>query len=419
MKYRNTIKQGNALEVAQKLPENILDMIVTSPPYFNLRDYGTKPIIWDEDPECDHKWEYYTHKGQTGGTKSKKVNVKGKAGFQSFDDNDFAFCTHCNAWKGSLGLEPNIDLYVKHLCDIFEALRRPLKSEGSLWVNIGDSYHKKTGSLLMIPSEFAREMIKRGFILRNIIVWHKFNAMPSSVKNRFTIDFEYVFFFVQQKKYFFEQQFEPLSPNTDVSVNAPQKFEGYGSATYSGFTYRADEHPEGRNKRSVWSINTAPNPLKHFASYPVALLETPILASCPQHICKNCGKPRKKIYDESVSFESGSGKAGNKPEGKWNKTQQTESGTYDIRMGPVKSRTLSGYTNCGCNSGLVSGIVGDPFIGVGTTALAARQLGRDYLGIELNPEYIEMAEVNFSQKGNLQSMYGRNIKKLFRKRNKK
>jgi len=218
---------------------------------------------------------------------------------QGHRDFKRGFCKKCKAWKGQLGLEPNFDLYIKHLCDIFEEVKRTLKKEGGCWVNLGDTYsgssvitsYRSTypkKSLIMIPFRFAIEMVNRGWILRNVIIWHKPNAMPCSVKDRFTVDFEYFFFFVKNKKYYFKQQKELSSK---------------------------------RNKRCVWPINTKPFKGDHSAVYPPELIETPIKSSCPQ-----------------------------------------------------------------------KGIILDPFMGSGTTALEALKQDKKFIGIELNEKYIKIAE---------------------------
>jgi len=251
------------------------------------------------------------------------------------------------------------------------------------------------------------------FLIENGLISH------NSIKDRFTVDFEYLFFFSMQKKYFFEQQFEALKDIHSHSTTIRNKYEGYSNRTYrKEFIYDAKDYPMGRNMRTVWAINTTPNPMKHYASYPVELILTPIKAGCPKYICTKCGTPRKKLYEKDVSFESGSGKSGLTPKGKWEGMKST-GGSYDIRMGPVVNRSFHGYSDCGCGAGFKAGIVLDPFIGIGTTAIAAKQLDRDYLGIDLNPNYIEMAKERFSMKQNLQVMYGKNIKKLFRKKVKK
>ena len=300
----NKIYQGDCLSVLKTLPENKIDMCITSPPYWALRDYGV---------------------------------------------------------GGQLGLETTYEEYINKLCDIFDEVKRVLKKEGSCWVVIGDTYHgsgmcvgqspdhvslsalnrdnkynseefnqfvknknkqdypKK--SLLMIPFRFAIEMVNRGWILRNTIIWHKPNCMPSSVKDRFTVDFEYVFFFVKNKKYWFEQQFEKALTNLPIvkkqtcghgSVRPVDEPDPYGSMGYSN----GDE----RNKRTVWQITTKPFKEAHFAVYPPELIETPIKAGCPEN-----------------------------------------------------------------------GIVLDPFMGSGTTACVSLQQNKNYIGIELNQDYIDIA----------------------------
>jgi len=145
---------------------------------------------------------------------------------------------------------------------------------------------KKTGvadkSLCLIPQRFAIEMVNRGWILRNVIIWKKPNCMPSSAKDRFTVDFEYVYFFVKSKKYWFEQQFDEGCHRSSGLKN-PVK-----GATEKGFEIRAGLHKiankimDNRNKRTVWTIPTRPFPEAHFAVFPEALIETPIQAGCPK-----------------------------------------------------------------------------------------------------------------------------------------
>jgi len=322
----NKILKGDALEVLKTLPDESVDCVITSPPYWALRDYGV---------------------------------------------------------DGQLGLEPTFQAYINKLCDIFDEVKRVLKKEGTCWVNIGDTYmgnssysakgrqgfgndkvgminkkqwldpknptptklrareHVESGqiiekSLCQIPSRFAIEMTNRGWILRNEIIWHKPNCMPSSVEDRFTVDFEKIFFFVKSKKYYFEQQLDPL-----VTVNDPRMDNGRESynGKYSGRedaenfnsprarTQRKTQkafvtlNSEGKNKRTTWSINTKGYSEAHFATYPEKLVEPMIKAGCPK-----------------------------------------------------------------------DGVVLDIFMGSGTTAIVALQLDRKYLGIELNEEYIQIAE---------------------------
>ena len=363
-------------------------------------------MIWDGDPECEHTFDsdnaYHDNLRYRVGhntTVGKYLNPEiytirtprpngsgGKTDFikntharkdkdnisEYVDYNDRAtypqICSICGAWRGSLGLEPSMDMYINHLCSIFDEAKRVLRDDGTLWVNLGDTYasdgsqetrfwhgdnpgkHKFNGdgelskgysgrcrtnevpskSLCMIPFRYAIEMVNRGWILRNDIIWHKPNCMPSSAKDRFTVDFEHVFFFTKSKRYYFEQQFEPQSENshprfaenmTEIpSANFDSKeINRPGFKNWRQYT-PIHKLPQGRNKRSVWNISTKGFPEAHFATFPEALVEPMIKAGCPE-----------------------------------------------------------------------GGIVYDPFMGAGTVAVVAKRLNRHYVGSELKAEYIEMA----------------------------
>ena len=296
--------RGDALRVLKTFPDESVDCVVTSPPYWAMRDYGV---------------------------------------------------------RGQLGLEPTLSEYLEKLLGVFDELRRVLKSTGTCWVNMGDTYSspmKGAGgkaspesgdgafarlinsatfpqrkfqsglpvkSLCQVPARFAIGMTDRRWVLRNEIIWHKPNCMPQSARDRFTVDFEKLFFFVKGRHYHFERQFEPLRdrprslrplarPGTRrkarkdplVSVLNPKTAEASRRRVLT----------RGRNIRSVWSIPPRPHFGGHTATFPPELIETPILAGCP-----------------------------------------------------------------------VGGVVLDPFSGTGTTALVARRLGRRFVGIELNPRY--------------------------------
>lgn len=349
----NNIIKGNVLDVLKIIPDNSIDCVVTSPPYWALRDYGSDvETVWDGNEACEHEWG-----GETG--RIQRAGSTGVGAKQEMNSSLGNFCTKCNAWKGQLGLEPTFDLYIKHLCDIFDEIKRVLKKTGTCWVNLGDTYYTKSGSgflnnnlgstshtlktgiskaneirggnelpsksLCLIPFRFAIEMCNRGWTLRNTIIWHKPNCMPSSAKDRFTVDFEYVFFFVKNKKYYFETQYEAYAKPMNrwggdkLKANGKSSWDkGTGQASYRKRNMRPN--PQGRYKRTVWRINTKPFPEAHFAVFPEELIETPIKAGCPQN-----------------------------------------------------------------------GIVLDPFIGSGTTALVALKNNRRFFGIELNPKYIEIA----------------------------
>lgn len=259
--FVNKVICGDALEVLKEMPEKSVNMCITSPPYWALRDYGV---------------------------------------------------------EGQLGLEPTFDEYIDKLCDVFDEVKRVLRKDGTCWVVMGDTYNaggnyrgKELGdgskeaykrkdfegckndpneqgierkSLLQIPFRFSIEMCNRGWILRNVIIWHKPNAMPSSVKDRFTVDFEYLFFFSKKKKYYFEQQFESHKTKNWRSKKRQEygdiKAQKKAGVACTGGTSGFGE--KGRNKRTTWSINTQSFPDAHFAVYPEELIETPIKAGCPE-----------------------------------------------------------------------------------------------------------------------------------------
>lgn len=487
-------------QALKQLPNESVSCVMTSPPYWALRDYGKDvETIWDEREGCEHKWLI----GKPAGDSRIETRSENRAGwerpsreaFASRDINNICpvcnkefegkpnqkfcsieclntlsneertntkqssnFCSLCSAWKGQLGLEPTFDLYIKHLCDIFNEVKRVLRKDGTCWVNLGDSYSGNMGkrngwtdnklgfekqeaidkgvaltsknkfeyslqdkSLCNIPARFSIEMQNRGWILRNVIIWHKPNCMPSSVKDRFTVDFEYLFFFVKSKKYFFETQYDEIADSSKQDKRldkglvkhqkgktvpyAMQYAEGEphnrhsiipkqdltGNPTYTGFNKRWQEsqyaingtciNSYGRNKRAVWTITTKPFKEAHFATYPEELCYTPIKAGCPEFICNKCGKAREKIFERP-----------DRPFVHRNK----KDGDGDLAIGGEYQKWLNDnppkeiLTSCSCNVEFSGGIVLDPFAGSGTTLKVARDLHRDSIGIEIKKEYCDL-----------------------------
>ena len=205
-----------------------------------MRDYGTEPEIWDGKPSCKHQWgEEHKPAGYRSNDNRHSETKTVEAAQHRDNSKTTCFCLKCPAWKGQLGLEPTFDLFIKHLCDVFDEIKRVLKKTGTCWVNIGDTYAGSWGnyapngikgaqrprtlegqrwkrqaytdtkfrppsslnqvvkpkSLCQIPARFAIEMCNRGWILRNELIWWKPNGMPSSAKDRFTVDFEKILFF--------------------------------------------------------------------------------------------------------------------------------------------------------------------------------------------------------------------------------
>lgn len=321
---------GDCLEKLQFIKSNSIDCCVTSPPYFNLRDYGA---------------------------------------------------------TGQIGLETEPNEYIDNLVNVFRQVKRVLKDDGTLWIVIGDSYagsfkgasaypasssdckqtsnrgsmnsklkeyhsdHIKPRNLIGIPWLLAFALRADGWYLRQDIIWSKPNPMPESVKNRCTKSHEYIFLLSKSPKYYFDAEAisEPIAESTRARLNQdtekqkgsiveggrgytkpmkakPPRFGGNKYTKTPDKFYRTKsgniyEYRERRNKRSVWTVTTKPFKGAHFATFPPDLIEPCILA-------------------------------GSRP----------------------------------------GGIVLDPFFGAGTVGVVAKKHERDYIGIEINPEYVKMAE---------------------------
>jgi len=421
-----------------------------------LRDYGITSSIWDGDPTCEHKFVNKVIKHDNlrfrCGSNTNVGNYKNPEIYSNHKVNNI-FCSKCGAWRGQLGLEPDFELYIKHLINIFDEVKRVLKKTGTCWVNIGDTYsgscqgagknlhsrllNKKTEnlgsvqkyilkyghtltqrppsaktsvpakSLCQIPSRFAIAMADRGWVLRNELIWWKPNCIPSSVKDRFTVDFEKVFFFVKNRKYYFEQQFEEYTE--PMNRWGGDVLKAHGTSTWDKGTgqnvYRnRNMRPnlQGRNKRCIWKIPTRAIKEYHFAIYPEKLVETPIKAGCPQYICKKCGKAKQKIYiNTSGGFNYRVRDAGKKhqqcPQFKATEEEITKYKENEPNH-HIQAVYAEKWISCDCKVGFKPGIVLDPFCGSGTTCLVAKKLGRSYIGIDINPEYIKIAKRRLATK---------------------
>jgi DNA modification methylase len=298
----NKIYHEPCLDTLKRMPDNFIDCVITSPPYWQLRDYGY-PEQW--------------------------------------------------------GLEPTFQEYLDHLWQLMDEIYRVLKNNGTVWVNLGDTYArgsraKKASNnqtlrsnhehliepntkpdyegldkcLLLIPHRFAIGCIDRGWIIRNDIIWAKRNGMPESVTDRFTKKHEYIFFMVKQEKYYFD-----LDPIRDKHKWANDKRNDGNRHEYSNDVKSQDNkwlatnavsfNEKGKNPGSVsdfWDITTKGSTNEHYAAYNDELIKKPILAGCPEH-----------------------------------------------------------------------GIIYDPFMGTGSTAEAALRANRQFIGSEMSAKYCQIA----------------------------
>lgn len=314
------IKVGNSLDVLQEMPEKSIHCCVTSPPYFALRNYQN-----DEQ----------------------------------------------------IGQEETPEEFVENLVEVFRGVKRVLRDDGTLWLNIGDTYSRgnrgkvvppagvaatknddikygdletpklnshptiKQKDLIGIPWRVAFALQADGWYLRSEIIWHKPNPMPESVKDRPTRAHEHIFLLTKNEKYYYDAESIKTDANPEAAKRAKRKnfahhrktdewAEGSGMQPHSGF----DKEYTKANKRDVWSVPVKSYPGAHFATYPPDLIEPCVLAGCP-----------------------------------------------------------------------VDGVVLDPFSGAATTGVVACQKNRNYIGIELNPEYAKLSEDRLSKEAALENFF--------------
>jgi len=251
------------------------------------------------------------------------------------------------------------------------------------------SHNLKPKDLVGIPWRVAFALQADGWYLRQDIIWAKPNPMPESVTDRCTKSHEYVFLLAKSPKYYFDND-AIREPSLPESVKHHTKYAGkkYRAkemgddlAAKIGWEHRAP-NPLGRNKRSVWTITTKPFKDAHFATFPEDLIVPMVLAGCPKEICNKCGRTRETVTEKGEFIQTGGGRKKQTPG--LSESQKKSAGYHE--------KIDVGKTDCGCNAGFSAGVVLDPFIGSGTTAVVAEKLGRNWIGIDLNPEYVKMAE---------------------------
>jgi len=312
------------------IPDESVQCVVTSPPYWGLRKYsGEQELVW-EDPQrkwaekvgrkakdCEHEWidriEHF-HKGQVPDQKWTNNNSVAEAG----QVKNGCTCRLCGAWRGSFGLEPTPEMYVAHTVEILREIRRVLRKDGVVFWNIGDSYtgsgvhsggsdkqrsnngavntyiQPKTGDTLkpkdlcLIPFRVAIAAQEDGWWVRSVIIWSKPNPMPESVQDRPTESHEYILMLTKSAKYYWDidavreaLRYPDRIYNPDVSQHKTKPLKDNGNRTTGGLHDGRTQYtnPNGRNLRSVWEFPTQPYPEAHFAVFPEALPKKCIMAA--------------------------------------------------------------------------------------------------------------------------------------------
>ena len=324
---RGVVVVGDALEQLRLIESDSVDMVLTSPPYFRLRDYDA---------------------------------------------------------PGQLGLEGHVDAWVEELVQVASEVRRVLVPTGTFWLNVSDTYstHQREGaerkSLLLGPERLALRLAQDGWRLRNKIVWRKANPMPHSVTDRLTCTWEAVYVFAKSDRYFFDLDAVRVPHQTNAPKPKPgrpihtkrQQWRGPNTDDTTGLARLKSlgrvGHPLGKNPGDVLRIPSSNYRGSHHATFPIALAELAVRAGCPEARCTRCREPHRRAV-----------------------VQQERGGRSVAVRGDLAP-------TCTCAASAEPGLVLDPFMGAGTTALGAVENRRDWAGIELSPHFAAEAEARIA-----------------------
>jgi DNA modification methylase len=445
-----TVMLGDCREVMALMEPESVHCVVTSPPYWGLRDYGTATWLGG-DEACDHVEK--NARGDAGRPATMVPRGAGGAMVPSGSSTPVespmqyrATCGKCGATRvdSQLGLEPTPEAYVESMVAVFREVRRVLRSDGTVWLNLGDSYaatssyqvtdnkHIDVGNskasvvpdglkpkdLVGIPWRVAFALQADGWYLRSDIIWSKPNPMPESVTDRPTKSHEYLFLLSKSPRYYFDAD-AVREAHGDSNTSRDRATRQHGTTTSGitvpGSTVHPDSpyvgqpmhrglpgvgttfggwNPAGRNIRSVWTIATQPYPGAHFATFPQALVEPCIKAgTSARGVCPECGAPWERVVERTPTDMTARYQRGEP-------TRHGTSGAAASGASNVGAFSGSGQTtgwvpachnSCPADWGgaaPVPATVLDPFAGSGTVGLVAQRLSRRAVLIDLNADYL-------------------------------
>lgn len=368
--------QGDVRSCLAELPAASVHCCVTSPPYYGLRDYG-----------CE----------------------------------------------GQIGLETTPAEYLATMVDVFAAVHRVLRDDGTLWINIGDSYandgkwgghtggkHVKalhglpigrnkryTGfkpkDLMMIPARLAIALQEWGWYLRSAITWCKANPMPESVNDRPTSATEQVYLFAKSQSYYYDADAirEPQTGNAHprghgiTPKSAPMGHGIKANNSYHAATSAYVDIPGGRNRRNWWVVAGEPYSEAHFATFPTKLVEPMILAGSSSRACEVCGAPWRREIEKEWGPDTKTGAHAGRGAGHFRASPggpQDRADKVWTRIVAAETRGWSPTCRCRGSDGTGQSVILDPFAGSGTTGVVALRYGRRFIGIDLSQAYLAMAK---------------------------
>jgi DNA modification methylase len=370
-------------------------------------DYKVLPSLWGGDPECPHDWQDERYRLRDSGGDGTEGTLSGPPSqvHSRFGAVGSAVCRKCGAWRGCLGLEPTPELYVEHLVLVFREVRRVLRDDGTLWLNLGDTYSGSWGNyakkameqnsgeesvsdkktrfirrgaigagyrppqsgpvglekknLVGIPWRAAFALQADGWILRSEIVWNKTNGVPESVQDRPTRNHEYLFLLAKKPRYFYDA-FAIREPCKSGPTDLRRMAEGQSRLGGKALGHenelsassrrtrvgreRSVGEPSGRNKRAVWEIATSPFAGEHFATFPKKLVEPCVLAgTSDKGCCPECGAPWKRIVGKGEPDLEWQRKSGGDRAGSYEGKMTKAYGETGSQVpGAVKKRILEG-----------------------------------------------------------------------------